>query len=645
MFDSLNEQQKKAVEICDKNLLIIAGAGSGKTKTLTYKIAYILKNNLAKPYEILALTFTNKAADEMKQRVASIINAPIENFYIGTFHALSLRFLRKIGKNYTIYDKHDQEMLVKEIIQSLNLDKDKFSPSKISSYISKLKNSANIEFPTKEIEKIYNVYEEKLVNANAVDFDNILINFTNELKNNDELRLKFQNQFKFILIDEYQDTNNIQYELIKQLYNSKNLVFAVGDEDQSIYAFRGANINNILSFSDDFLPCEIIKLEKNYRSTKNILNIANTIIKHNKMRIGKNLYSEISGVEPIIKKFSTNREEAYFVANQIKKILKENQHTSIAILYRNNNLSRLFEEYLVQFGIFYKKIGSYKFFDKKEIKDILSFIKVAYNEKDDLSFLRSIGNFGGIGEKTIESIKNLANNLNVSLFEASSTFTQKKYVKVAKFIEFVKILQKKLEFDSISECLKFVFDEVFLSKNFYKEDLHQSNVRELIEFSKDMDIESFMESISLYDYSQNIDEQDIKASSSVNLMTIHAAKGLEFDYVFMVGLNEGILPSLYHDSAIEEERRIMYVGVTRAKKNLYLSYFLSDFHNNFIPSRFLQELSSVNKNPLKRYKIGETITHKDYGSGVILNVKEEPLELKVNFFKFGLKNLTKSDIF
>jgi DNA helicase-2/ATP-dependent DNA helicase PcrA len=630
MFDSLNEQQKKAVEICDKNLLIIAGAGSGKTKTLTYKIAYILKNNLAKPYEILALTFTNKAADEMN---------------IGTFHALSLRFLRKIGKNYTIYDKHDQEMLVKEIIQSLNLDKDKFSPSKISSYISKLKNSANIEFPTKEIEKIYNMYEEKLVNANAVDFDNILINFTNELKNNDELRLKFQNQFKFILIDEYQDTNNIQYELIKQLYNSKNLVFAVGDEDQSIYAFRGANINNILSFSNDFLPCEIIKLEKNYRSTKNILNIANTIIKHNKMRIGKNLYSEISGVEPIIKEFSTNREEAYFVANQIKKILKENQHTSIAILYRNNNLSRLFEEYLVQFGIFYKKIGSYKFFDKKEIKDILSFIKVAYNEKDDLSFLRSIGNFGGIGEKTIESIKNLANNLNVSLFEASSTFTQKKYVKVAKFIEFVKILQKKLEFDSISECLKFVFDEVFLSKNFYKEDLRQSNVRELIEFSKDMDIESFMESISLYDYSQNIDEQDIKASSSVNLMTIHAAKGLEFDYVFMVGLNEGILPSLYHDSAIEEERRIMYVGVTRAKKNLYLSYFLSDFHNNFIPSRFLQELSSVNKNPLKRYKIGETITHKDYGSGVILNVKEEPLELKVNFFKFGLKNLTKSDIF
>ncbi|HHS48617.1 MAG TPA: hypothetical protein ENM99_01980, partial [Desulfurella acetivorans] len=209
MFDSLNEQQKKAVEICDKNLLIIAGAGSGKTKTLTYKIAYILKNNLAKPYEILALTFTNKAADEMKQRIVNIINTSIENFYIGTFHALSLRFLRKIGKNYTIYDKHDQEMLVKDIIQSLNLDKNKFSPSKISSYISKLKNSANMEFPTKEIEKIYNMYEERLVNANAADFDNILINFINELKKNDELRLKFQNQFKFILIDEYQDTNNI----------------------------------------------------------------------------------------------------------------------------------------------------------------------------------------------------------------------------------------------------------------------------------------------------------------------------------------------------------------------------------------------------------------------------------------------------
>jgi len=363
------------------------------------------------------------------------------------------------------------------------------------------------------------------------------------------------------------------------------------------------------------------------------------------MRIGKNLYSEISGVEPIIKEFSTNREEAYFVADQIKKILKENQHPSVAVLYRNSSLSRLFEEYLVQFGIFYKKIGSHKFFDKKEIKDILSFVKVAYNEKDDLSFLRSIGNFGGIGEKTTERIKNLASDLGMSLFEAASRLTQKKYAKVAKFTEFVKILQKKLEFDSISKCLKFIFDEVFLNKNFYKEDLRQSNLWELIEFSKDMDVESFMESVSLYDYSQGIDDENEKASSSVSLMTIHAAKGLEFDYVFMVGLNEGILPSLYHDSAIEEERRIMYVGITRAKKNLYLSYFLSDFRNNYIPSRFLKEIGSVNKNPLKRYKIGDTITHKDYGSGVILNVKEEPLELKVNFFKFGLKNLTKSDIF
>lgn len=644
MFDSLNEQQKKAVEICDKNLLIIAGAGSGKTKTLTYKIAYILKNNFAKPHEILALTFTNKAADEMKQRVASILNTSIENFYIGTFHSLSLRFLRKIGKNYTIYDKHDQEMLVKEIIELLNLDKNKFSPSKISSYISKLKNSAHLEFPTNEIEKIYNMYEEKLANANAVDFDNILINFINELKKNDELRFKFQNQFKFILIDEYQDTNNIQYELIKQFYNGKNLVFAVGDEDQSIYAFRGANINNILSFSDDFLPCEIIKLEKNYRSTKNILKIANTIITHNKIRIGKNLYSEISGVEPIIKEFSTNREEAYFVVNQIKDILRENSKYTIAILYRNNILSRLFEEYLVRFGISYKKIGAHKFFDKKEIKDILSFIKLAYNEKDDISFVRSISSFGGIGVKTIESIKKISNELGINLFETACRLTEKKYTKVANFINFVKILQKKLEFDSISTCLKFIFDEVFLNKNFYKEELRQSNVWELIEFSKDMDIESFMESASLYDYSQNIDTDDIQTSSSVSLMTIHAAKGLEFDYVFMVGLNEGILPSLYHDSAIEEERRIMYVGITRAKKYLCLSYFLSDFHNNFTPSRFLKEIGSISKSPLKRYKIGETITHKKYGSGVILNVKEDPLELKVNFFKFGLKNLTENEI-
>ncbi len=644
MFDALNEQQKKAVIVCDKNLLIIAGAGSGKTKTLTHKIAYILKNNLAKPLEILALTFTNKAADEMKERVANVLNTDIQGLYIGTFHSLSLRFLRKMGKNYTIYDKHDQEMLVKEIISSLNLDKSKFVPSKVSSYISKLKNSANIEFPTKEIEKIYKIYEEKLISSNAVDFDNILINLINELKNNNELRINLQNQFKYILIDEYQDTNNMQYELIKQFYSGYNRIFAVGDEDQSIYAFRGANINNILSFSNDFLPCEIIKLEKNYRSTKNILHIANTIITHNKMRIGKNLYSDISGVEPVIKEFATNRDEANFVVNKIKNILRENPQHSIAVLYRNNMLSRLFEEYLVQNNIFYRKIGAHKFFDKKEIKDILSFIKLAYNEKDDVSFVRAISNFGGIGEKTINNIKDISDNLNINLFEASSKFTQKKHSKIVDFVNFVKILQKMINSDSIDSCLKFVFDEVFSIKSFYKENLRQANVDELIDFAKSMNIESFMESVSLYDYSQNFDSESAKLQTNVNLLTIHAAKGLEFDYVFMVGLNEGILPSLYQDSVIEEERRIMYVGITRAKKNLYLSYYLSDFHNSYIPSRFLKEIGSVSKNPLRRYKIGEIINHKDFGSGVILNVKEEPLELKVNFFKYGLKNLTKDDI-
>lgn len=645
MLDLLNEQQRKAVEICDKNLLIIAGAGSGKTKTLTYKIAYILENHLAKPYEILALTFTNKAADEMKERVANILKANIEGFYIGTFHSLSLRFLRKIGKDYTIYDKHDQEMLIKEIILSLNLDKNKFVPSKISSYISRLKNSAEIEFPNKEIEKIYKVYEEKLVNNNAVDFDNILINLINELKANENIRQIFQNQFKYILIDEYQDTNNTQYELIKQFYNGNNRVFAVGDEDQSIYAFRGANINNILSFSNDFLPCEVIKLEKNYRSTKNILNIANTIITNNKMRIGKKLYSDISGVEPIIKEFSTNKDEAYYIVDQIKNILEEDSSQSIAVLYRNNMLSRLFEEYLVQNAISYRKIGAHKFFDKKEIKDILSFIKLAYNEKDDVSFVRAVSNFGGIGQKTIENIKEYSKNSNINLFEASCSFTQKKYVKVASFINFVKVLQKMIYSDNIGNCLKFVFDGVFSNKNFYKENLRQANVDELIDFAKDMDIDSFMESASLYDYSQNVDDGKNQLAPNVNLLTIHAAKGLEFDHVFMVGLNEGILPSLYQDSVIEEERRIMYVGITRAKKNLYLSYYKSDFHNTYLPSRFLKEIGSVSKNSLRRYKIGEIINHRDFGNGIILNVKEEPLELKVNFFKFGLKNLTIDDIF
>ncbi|WP_291490620.1 3'-5' exonuclease [Desulfurella sp.] len=369
-----------------------------------------------------------------------------------------------------------------------------------------------------------------------------------------------------------------------------------------------------------------------------------TLLLENTTRIGKNLYSDISGVEPVIKEFATNRDEAYFVSNQIKNILKQNDNSSVAVLYRNNNLSKLFEEYFMQFGIAYKKIGAHKFFDKKEIKDILSFIKIAYNEKDDVSFIRSIGNFGGIGLKTIDDIKKIAIDLNTNLFIAASTLTQKKYAKVARFIEFVKILQKKLQFGNISECLKFVFDEVFSDKNFYRQDVRQSNIDELIEFAKNMDIESFMENASLYDYSQSIDGENNLFLQNVSLMTIHAAKGLEFDHVFIVGLNEGILPSLYQDSVIEEERRIMYVGITRAKKTLYLSYYLSDFRNNFIPSRFLKEIA-INKIQFKRYKIGETINHKDFGKGIILNVKEKPLELKVNFFKYGLKILTENDIF
>jgi len=640
MFEGLNEQQQKAVVVCDKNLLIIAGAGSGKTKTLTHKIAYILKNNLAKPFEILALTFTNKAADEMKERLCSTLGLSVDGLYIGTFHSVSLRILRQIGKRYTIYDKHDQEALIKEVITSLNLDKSKFSPSKISSYISKLKNTGNLEFPVKELEKIYNLYEEKLSSNNALDFDNILINLIQELKNNRELLNKLQIQFKYIFIDEYQDTNNLQYELIKLLYNGKNKVFAVGDEDQSIYAFRGANINNILSFSNDFLPCEIVKLEKNYRSTKNILDIANTIIVNNKMRIGKNLYSDKNGVEPVIKEFKTNRDEAYFVANEIKHLLTNNPNYSIAVLYRNNILSRTVEEYLVQYGIAYKKIGSHKFFEKKEIKDLISFIKLAYNEKDDLAFVRAISNFGGIGEKTIANIRELANNLNISLYEAADLYTKKKSTKVSNFVEFIKTLQNVMVFDNISSAFKFVFDAVFAKKGFYRENVRELNIQELIQFSKAMDVETFLENISLDEgYESKVDE-----SVNVKLLTIHAAKGLEFDCVFVIGINEGILPSLFYDSVLEEERRIMYVAITRAKRYLYLSCHLSDFYNSYKKSRFLNEIRSMGEIFEKKFKIGDLINHKIFGDGVILNVKEEPLELKVNFFKYGIKDLKKPEI-
>ena len=656
IISQLNESQKRAVVECNCNLLIIAGAGSGKTKTLTHKIAYILEEGLAKPSEILALTFTNKAANEMKERIVNIVGESAKNMWIGTFHSIALRILRVEGFKPTIYDSKDQESLIKEILKKLNIDQKKYTPkallSKISHHKLNMEKPENIPETTpfeKIVKKVYAAYEKELESAGALDFDNIILKTIELFESNEEVRKKYSQRFKYIFIDEYQDTNYPQYYLVKLLSTKNNYVCAVGDEDQSIYSFRGAKVENIMKFDKEYDNCKVIKLTKNYRSAQEILNIANTLISKNSFRNEKTLYSDKIGGKITIKELPTDSEEAEFVAEKIIELKSTGESLNdIAILYRTNHQSRSFEEALIRNSIPYSIIGSKRFLERKEVKDVLAYLKLISNPRDNVSFLRAISSHPrGIGKALINKISSYSDKHNLSLFEASLELQKtgelsKKQQKALK--EFTEIFSDLDRTKSVDELI----DEI-LEKSGYKNYLAEksdydrmSNVEELKNAGDISNLDSFLDSLSLLDYSDELNNN----SEFVKLMTIHAAKGLEFNTVFVVGLEEGLFPNenlKKSELDIEEERRLFYVAITRAKTNLFITHAQFRKRNNQYlpskPSRFLKDIMEQKGD--RRIERGTKVLHTVYGRGVVLS-RDENL-LTINFGENGIKKVLTKD--
>ena len=680
----LNSQQLKAVNHTNGPMLVLAGAGSGKTKVLTSRIANLIENGVS-PHNILAITFTNKAAKEMKDRVIRLIGTEANNIQISTFHSLGLKILKEnyelLGyeRNFTIIDSDDVLTIIKKIIKELNLSKDYYNPREIKNKISSAKNEmmgvdafSKVEFDHNVVE-IYKRYINKLKNGNSVDFDDLLILPIKLFKKYPSKLEEYQEKYKYILIDEYQDTNEAQYVLSKMLSSKYRNIFVVGDNDQAIYAFRGANYKNILNFEKDYPEAKTIMLEENYRSTKTILNAANSVIKNNRERKDKNLWSNNEiGNKIKYKVVANEKEESSFVVGEIKDLLlKGIKEEDIAILYRTNAQSRAVEEEMLKKNIKYRVVGSFYFYNRKEIKDLLCYLRLINNHKDDISLLRIINTpKRGIGEKTIDNIADKANENNISLYEAISS---------GKELEFKKLIEELTE-DSEKITLTELIDNI-LNKSGIKKELSSSklledeirleNLNEFKSITKNYEEEygsatlsDFLDEISLV--SDMTEHQD--GSNRVSLMTVHSVKGLEFNYVFIIGMEEGIFPhyNSINDgstSAIEEERRLCYVAITRAKKELYIttaeSRMLFGNTNRNMPSRFIDEIDKEyldiqKRNPIKQtiskvkksvdknatYEIGERISHTDFGEGIVISIDKSILTVAFPH-PVGIKKLMK----
>ena len=628
ILDELNSEQRAAAERIDGPVLILAGAGSGKTRTVTYRIAYMIKELGISPLNILALTFTNKAAKEMKERTEQLVGLDAHNLVISTFHSFAVRILKiysdriGYGRNFNIYDVDDQKSLINKIIKDLNINSDDISPSKVANRISKLKEDG---IGVKELEKeidtklysnrvfydIYKLYDNTLKANNAMDFSDLLLN-TRKLLDDKYVLERIQDRYKYILVDEYQDTNNIQYEIVRLISNKNRNLCVVGDEDQSIYAFRGANIQNILNFEKDYPDAFITLLERNYRSTQRILSVANGIIKNNKSSKGKKLWTDGNKGEKIKVYNATNTyDEANYITNEIK--LKKNENISykdITILYRTNAQSRILEERLLAGNIPYKIYGGMQFFQRKEIKDILGYMNLLNNSDDNLNFLRIINvPKRSIGDKTIERLVELSNSKGISLLESLNFTNELDGIRsgtIAKLDEFYNLfssIYEKLDEMTVKEVLQEI-----LSKTKYIESLEENqedrirNIEELLNSITEMERESpgltlseYLDTISLSSSIDSLEEED----NHVKLMTIHSSKGLEFDYVFIAGMEDGLFPSDKGDATdeeIEEERRLCYVAITRAKKELTISYanermIWGQYNYMRNPSRFISEMN------------------------------------------------------
>lgn len=686
---NLNKEQSKAVTHSEGPLLILAGAGSGKTRTLTHRIAHLIDKNNVSPYNILAVTFTNKAAGEMKSRVHDLVNLSTNGLWIGTFHSICLRILKSeinnlegYSSNFTIFDELDQLKLITECIKSLDYSTSRYNPKIIRATIAAVKrrgidmDNLELEIKDNKIIEIIRLYESEIRKNNALDFTDLLKLTVRLFSEHPEVLEFYQKKFEHILVDEYQDTNDLQYSIVKLLAQKSRNIFVVGDDNQSIYRWRGANIQNILNFETDFEDTEVIKLEQNYRSTKNILNISNELIKNNQRRKEKTLYTDNIEGDLISYHLADDEEDE---AKNLVKIIQEEQQTrgisyrDVAVFYRTNNQSKVVEDEFIKRGIPYAVVGGFGFYQRKEIKDIISYLRVINNPADDLSLKRIINvPTRKLGKTTLSTLELISREHKMSLLDSIkhslnhkvfSPFTTNKLGNFYKLLTDLMNASKEMK---IADVINKVLDETSYIVSIENEEERIHNLSSLVNFAEEFDLEedatleNFLDWVALASTSDRLNGNNDK----VNMMTLHSAKGLEFPVVFIIGLEDGLLPhsrSTDDRDALEEERRLLYVGITRAEEKVYLSsssyrkYFGTTMSS--IPSRFLSELprdlldltcynedlinlensknqSGRNKNTYQEkheentpsssgllIKKGQKVTHGTFGGGIVTGIE------------------------
>lgn len=726
LLAGLNDKQQEAVLHFEGPLLILAGAGSGKTRVLTHRIAYLIEEHQINPYNILALTFTNKAANEMRERVDNIVTYGAQNIWVSTFHSTCVRILRRyidhLGyeRNFTIYDTDDQRALMKDICKHLNIDTKKYREktflNAISSAKDELKTPAQYadevakEYNKKIFGTVYKEYQKRLKHNNALDFDDLIMLTVQLFQSNAEVLDYYQQRFQFILVDEYQDTNTAQFTLLSLLASRYQNLCVVGDDDQSIYKFRGANIYNILNFEKIFPATKVIRLEQNYRSTKNILKAANEVIKNNSMRKEKALWTEAEEGEPIsYGRYDTEYEEAQGIASDIHQLHKEGRpYQDFAILYRTNAQSRVFEEKLVYEGIPYRIIGAINFYARKEIKDLLCYLKTINNSADDIAIKRIINiPKRGIGQTTIGRITDYALNNEITFYDALTHIDEipgcgRASANITSFVSFIEMFRRNLQDEtySLENLIHDIIDTTGYVRQLEAEDTPEAMARienidsllnKIVQYEEDCEeqatLDGLLEEIALVADIDTVSEQ----TDQVLLMTLHSAKGLEFPYVYMAGMEENIFPgamAVFGDdpTEMEEERRLCYVGITRAKEKLTMTSANQRMRNGDInfnrPSRFINEIPRYlikqtygavpQKTPVRTfeskksvpfennpyiqkgfaavcteepdYKTGDRVSHFKFGTGTVtsMNKVEKDYEVVISFDDFGQRKLRAS---
>ncbi|MCX6734571.1 MAG: UvrD-helicase domain-containing protein [Candidatus Peregrinibacteria bacterium] len=722
ILENLNDKQLEAVTHFTGPLLVIAGAGSGKTRALTHRIAYLIQEKGVSPWNILAVTFTNKAAKEMKKRIAKLVMGDAAKYHeqnyedrslptIGTFHSVCIRILRKhihlLGYEnvFVVYDDADQQIVVKRIIEQMGLDVKKITPKAVLNHISNAKNQllgpsnymqyANDYFSEK-VAQIFPKYQRALQQNNAVDFDDIIMKTVELFQQFPEVLNQYQEKFQFISVDEYQDTNKAQYVLIKMLADKYKNVSVIGDADQSIYSWRGATIQNILDFEKDYQDTKVVLLEQNYRSTQIILDASNTMIQKNEKRKEKKLWTSREGGQKIKHWLADNeRHEGELVAHEIEKLLIGSEvpkYNDFVVLYRTNAQSRIFEEVFLRHGIPYRIIGGIRFYQRKEIKDILAYLRVIQNPNDSVSLLRIINvPARKIGAKTLEAIHEFAMRNDISLFKAMMLandipeLSGSKSEEFLKFVEIIRELQTLNNEFQASGMIKHVLDKTgykkFVDDNTVEGEARLENIAELVSVASKYDklepavsLSIFLEEVSLIADTDSMKDED----NAVTLMTVHSAKGLEFPYVFIAGLEEGIFPhnrSLLDRQELEEERRLMYVAMTRAMDSLYLlharertlygesrvnapSQFLQDIDENLVDANFgghgaknrlsVQDLINIpipvelDQGVDVPFGVGDKVSHNVFGRGIVINITGGVATIAFEDSKVGVKKLALS---